>query len=174
MEFPRPPRGIKALPWRLPISMYRLGLGRIMGKHFLLLEHTGRKSGKLRRAVLEIVSSSPEKGLYTVVSGFGPGSDWYQNILYDPEVTIQVGNKRFQAIAKQLPPQQAGELMAMYAEEHPGNLKALSSLLGYEIEHTPKGIREFGSQIPVIQFLTADPAGRKEPNRANRAQIEGD
>ncbi len=160
MEFPKPPRGIKALPWRLPILIYRLGLGWVMGKHFLLLEHVGRRSGKLRRAVLEVISSSPEEGHYYVVSGFGPGSHWYQNILHNPQVTIQVGRQRFRATARQLPPSRAGELMSAYNLQHPGNLKALSSLLGYEIEYTPDGIREFGQQIPVIQFTT-DPAGQK-------------
>ncbi|MFL7812891.1 MAG: nitroreductase family deazaflavin-dependent oxidoreductase [Anaerolineales bacterium] len=157
MNFPQPPRGIKALPWRLPILIYRLGLGWMMGKGFLLLEHIGRKSGKLRRAVLEVVSSSPESGRYYVVSGFGPGSHWYQNVLHNPQVTIQVGRKRFRATAQQLPPEQAAKLMLTYSEEHPGNLKALSSLLGYEIELTPQGIQDFGREIPVIQFSVDSP-----------------
>jgi deazaflavin-dependent oxidoreductase (nitroreductase family) len=129
----------------------------MMGKHFLLLEHTGRISGKLRRAVLEVVSSSPESGLYYVVSGFGSRSDWYQNVLREPQVVIQVGRHRFRATAQQLPPQQAAKLMLSYSEEHPGNLKALSSLLGYEIEFTTQGVQEFGSQIPVIRFSVDSP-----------------
>lgn len=155
MNFPNPPRGIKALPWKLPILIYRLGLGWIFGERLLLLEHTGRKSGKLRRAVLEVISSTPEENRYYVVSGFGSGSNWYRNILQQPQVTIQLGRHRYHASAKQLPPQRASELVVKYGKEHPTSLKALSSLLGYEFEHTPEGFREFGRQIPVIQF-TAD------------------
>ena len=32
MKFPAPPRGLKAIPWRMPIWIYRLGLGGLMGK----------------------------------------------------------------------------------------------------------------------------------------------
>jgi len=155
MNFPAPPRGIKALPWKLPILVYRLGLGWIFGKRLLMLEHTGRKSGKLRRAVLEVVASTPEENRYYVVSGFGTGSNWYRNILQQSRVTIQLGRHRYRASAKQLPPRQASDLMVKYGKEHPASLKALSSLLGYQFEQTTEGIREFGRQIPVIQF-TAD------------------
>jgi len=80
MKFPNPPRGGKAIPWRLPILFYRLGLGSLMGKRFLLLNHIGRRSGQSRQAVLEIVQSFPSEGRYLVVSGFGRYSHWYQNI----------------------------------------------------------------------------------------------
>jgi hypothetical protein len=39
---------------RAPIALYRVGLGGLLGKRFLLLEHTGRKSGLTRRTALEI------------------------------------------------------------------------------------------------------------------------
>ncbi|MFV1949099.1 MAG: hypothetical protein ACC633_04095, partial [Anaerolineales bacterium] len=46
----------------------------------------------------------------------------------------------------------AGNVMVVYAEKFPGNLKTLSRILGYEIDHSPAGYRAFGEQIPVIQF----------------------
>lgn len=151
-SFPHPPRGIKALPWRFPILLFRLGLGRLLGNRFLLLNHVGRKTGKPRQAVLEIIHCSPELGKYTVVSGFGKRSDWYLNILQQPKVRIQVGKRTMPARARQLDPEEAGDLMVDYAKNNPGSLKALSKLMGYKIEHTPDGIRRFGKRIPVIQF----------------------
>ena len=59
MQFPTPPRGLKAIPWRMPIWIYRLGLGGLMGKKLLLLYHIGRKSGEQRQAVLELVHIKP-------------------------------------------------------------------------------------------------------------------
>jgi deazaflavin-dependent oxidoreductase (nitroreductase family) len=150
--FPDPPRGLKTIPWRLPILFYRLGLGCLLGRKFLLLTHTGRISGQPRQAVLEIIEAYPDQGRYLVVSGFGTRSDWYRNILSDSQVTIQVGSKQIKAFAKQLDPALAGEIMVDYAQKYPGNLKALSNLLGYKIEPTPAGYRSFGEQIPVIQF----------------------
>jgi len=152
MTFPDPPRGFSAIFWRMPIWLYRLGFGFLLGKKALLLTHIGRKSGQPRQAVLEIIQAHPSENRYMVVSGFGLGSQWYQNIKIEPKVTIQVGTKRINAIAEQLEKNLAGDVMVEYAEKFPSNLKTLSRILGYEIDHSPAGHRAFGEQIPVIQF----------------------
>ena len=162
MTFPNPPRGIKAIPWRLPIWIYRLGFGWLLGEKALLLTHIGRKSGQPRQAVLEIIQAYPSENRYIVVSGFGSGSHWYQNIKIEPRVIIQVGTEKINAIADQLEKKLAGDAMVAYAEKYPGNLKTLSRVLGYEIDHSPAGYRTFGEQIPVIQFSPdIDPYSRK-------------
>ena len=51
---PKPPRGLKRLFLRAPIWCYRLELGWIPGKRFLLLTHTGRKSGLEALLVLHL------------------------------------------------------------------------------------------------------------------------
>ncbi len=152
MQFPSPPRGIKAIPWRLPILLYRFGFGWLLGGRFLLLQHQGRKSGKTRFAVLEIIHSLPEEGCYFVVSGFGTRSDWYQNILQHNKVEIQVGRKRFSAEAAQLDPSEGAQILLTYAQRNPGSLQALSKLMGYDIEFSQEGILKFGHNIPVIRF----------------------
>ena len=156
MKFPAPPRGFKAIPWRLPIWIYRLGLGFLMGNRVLLLTHKGRITGEKRLAVLEIIHSNPELDQYFVVSGFGTRSHWYQNIKTSPEVTIQIGTKKISALANQLDPEKASQLILIYTQKHPKNLQILGSLLGYEIDHTPEGYLSFGREIPVIQFSPRD------------------
>ena len=155
MQFPSPPRGIKSIPWRLPILLYQAGLGWILGSRFLLLRHKGRKSGKVRAAVLEIIPSLPDAGSYFVVSGFGTRSDWYQNILQDSCVEIQVGRKRFPAQAIQLDSPDGAALFTAYAQKNPGSLQALSKIMGYETKISPQGIRDFGLKIPVIEFISS-------------------
>lgn len=152
MPFPSPPRGIKAIPWRLPIYLYRSGLGWMLGNRFLLLRHVGRKSGIIRYAVLEIIHSMPELGTYFVVSGFGTRSDWYQNVIQQSSVEIQVRRKRFRAKAQQLNPEDGAQILLAYAQRNPGSLKALSKFMGYEIDFSSQGIIDFGKQIPVIRF----------------------
>ena len=55
-QLPEPPRGWKAKLWRAPIWFYRIGLGGLFGKRFLLLNHIGRVSGQIRQAVVEVVN----------------------------------------------------------------------------------------------------------------------
>ena len=156
MKFPDPPRGLKAIPWRMPIWIYRLGLGGIMGKRFLHLTHIGKKSGLERETVLEIVKSNPAEGDYYVVSGFGTQSHWYQNIKANPEIKIQVGSNSVSATAEQLSPEEAGELMLEYAQNYTKAIKTLSNMIGYEIEHTTEGYLAFGRQIPVFCLSTRE------------------
>ena len=117
-SFPPPPRGIKAIPWRLPIWIYRLGLGGLLGKRFLLLNHKGRSSGKSRQSVLEIIRTETAPEAYYVVSGFGERSDWYQNITRNPKVEIQVGWDRFAAESERLESGEAGQVILDYTKNH--------------------------------------------------------
>jgi hypothetical protein len=57
-----PPRGLLRLALRLPIWLYRWRLGWLLGDRFLLLTHTGRKSGLPRQVVLEVVHHDEATG----------------------------------------------------------------------------------------------------------------
>ncbi len=154
MRFPDPPRGLKAIPWRMPILFYKLGLGWMLGSRFLLLTHTGRKSGEFRQTVLEIIHYSPEDHSYYVASGFGTRSHWYQNIKQDPRVTIQIGSNRMAADAQQLEPDEAGNIILAYAQKYTRSIRLLAKMLNYDIVHTAEGYRAFGREIPLIRLTT--------------------
>lgn len=151
-KIPDPPRGIKAIPWRLPIWLYRLKLGGLMGHRALLLTHTGRISGQPRTAMLEVVHYDPETNTHYVASGFGEKSQWYQNIMKTPAVTIQVGNKHIPATAKRLPVNEALKIFEIYETKHPNAIKNLSKLVGYEIGDSEEEMQAFRQSIPIIAF----------------------
>lgn len=71
--------------FQLPIWLRRLGLGALTGRLFLILTTRGRKSGLPRHTALEYHTF---KGRIYVMAAW-PKSDWYQNLLADPHVTIQ-------------------------------------------------------------------------------------
>jgi len=147
---PDPPRGWKRLLWRAPIWLYRLGLGGLMGNHFLLMTHTGRSSGLPRLAVLEIVDRDVENQIYYVVSGFGKKADWYRNILKNPDVTIQVGRKKIAAIAEQVPLETAVKIILDYAYRHPKAIKNLIQIMGYPLGDTDEDYQTFAQIVPVV------------------------
>jgi hypothetical protein len=41
--------------FKLPVLLYRLRLGWLLGKRFMQLTHVGRRSGKVRRTVLAVL-----------------------------------------------------------------------------------------------------------------------
>jgi hypothetical protein len=54
-SLPPRPRGLVRIAVRLPILLYWLGLGWLLGHRFLLLTHRGRVSGQVRHTVLEVI-----------------------------------------------------------------------------------------------------------------------
>jgi deazaflavin-dependent oxidoreductase (nitroreductase family) len=150
----KPPRGLARLAFRLPIGMYRLGLGGLFGTRFLLLTHTGRKSGRERKTVLEVVRYDKEKSVFIVAVGFGPQSDWYRNIRACPQVTVQCGRRRWAMTAEFLTPEQAGEELLDYGRRHPAALRELARFMGFRMGDSPAEIREVGRMIPMVAFHT--------------------
>ncbi|MCU0485368.1 MAG: nitroreductase family deazaflavin-dependent oxidoreductase [Anaerolineales bacterium] len=146
----KPPRGLARLGWRAPIWFYRLGLSGLLGERFLLLNHIGRKSGKLRQAVLEVVHYDHGTGTYVVASGFGEKADWYQNLLAHPNVMIQVKHKRMNVRAERLPQPQAVEILLEYNRLHPTALRSLAWILGYRTDGSTDDVRFFAGVIPIV------------------------
>ncbi|MFZ2098165.1 MAG: nitroreductase family deazaflavin-dependent oxidoreductase [Anaerolineales bacterium] len=155
----KPPRGLARLAFRLPIWFYRLGLGGLLGTRFLLLTHTGRKSGRNRHTVLEVVRFDNQGPKFTVAAGFGPGSDWYRNIGANPYVTLQCGHHQWKMVALFLSPEQAGEALLDYAKRHPTAMRELARFMGYRTDGSQEDIRLLGRYISMVTF---QPEGMKE------------
>ena len=152
VKIPEPPRGLKAIPWRLPIWLYRLKLGGVLGHRFLLLTHTGRVSGEPRQAVLEVIHYDEASNTHYVASGFGEKSQWYRNLMKTPQATIQIGSRQIPVTAERLSPEEAERILRIYREEHPKALKELSKLLGYPLDGTEENFVAFARALPVIAF----------------------
>jgi deazaflavin-dependent oxidoreductase (nitroreductase family) len=139
--------------FRAPNVLYRHGLGGIVPRRFLYLEHIGRKSGELRNTVLEVVDHDPVAATFHVAAGFGPDSHWYRNLQQDPEVTIQVGRRRMSAHAVLLSADESGLAMTAYAAAHPKAARRIMSVVGVETDGTDASYREVGrTRIPFVRF----------------------
>lgn len=147
---PSAPTGLRRLLWRLPLYLYRLGLGRLFGHRWMLLTHTGRVSGKPRQTVLEVVEHGADH--YIVASGFGTRADWYRNVRAHPEVTIETGGRRTTATAVMLPAAQGGDLMTRYAARRPRTARRLCRIMGFAIDGSAADYRAVGEHIPFIRF----------------------
>lgn len=121
------PVGGKRLLFRAPIWLYRARLGFLLGHRFLLLEHTGHKSGLLRQTVLEVVSDDPD-AVY-VAAASGTRAQWLANVRANPLVAVTLGSRRFSTKAEALTPDEAKVVMARYAEVHPKALQRLAAFM---------------------------------------------
>ena len=75
-----------------PLTLYRLGLGPLIGRMLLLLTTTGRKSGLQRVTPLQY---EIRDGDYYIGAALGLKSDWVLNLIADPRVQLRVKNQTF-------------------------------------------------------------------------------
>jgi deazaflavin-dependent oxidoreductase (nitroreductase family) len=104
---------------RAPITLFQAGLGFVFAGRLLMLEHRGRKSGQRRYVVLEVVAKE-SRASYLVASGFGRGSQWFQNIVAEPRCGVSVGTRRrVPAQATVLTREEADAVLAAYQRHNP-------------------------------------------------------
>ena len=134
---------------RAPIGLYRLRLGGLLGKRFLLLDHRGRKSGLPRRAVLEVVEID-DSATPIVVSGFGEESDWFRNVTANPQVAFTLGRRRVDATAQRLDHDDGVEVFDRYRTNHPRAAKAIGNKIGVSLV---EDLEAAADKLPLFRLV---------------------
>jgi deazaflavin-dependent oxidoreductase (nitroreductase family) len=153
MELRRP--GL-LLRWffRAPVILYRVGLGGLMFGQ-LLLTTVGRKSGRPRRAVVDVLNHDAATNTYYVVSAYGGGSNWYRNLEVNPAVRVQAGWRRFTACAVTLPPDEAEEVLLDFWRRHRLYARTMLRLVGLKAA-TEEEAREAAGELRVVAVRPED------------------
>ena len=142
--------------FRAPVYLYHWHLGFLLGHRFLLLTHTGHRSGLRRQTVLEVLEYREQSGEAVVMSGFGRESDWLRNITAKPVERIQIGSQSFAAEHRLLDEDEAIQVFDGYERRNwliaPIVRRVLSWLLGWTYQGTEDDRRRLVRQLPLIAF----------------------
>ena len=65
----------------------------------MVITHTGRKSGLKRRTPVNYAMLGGE---VFCTAGYGPGTDWYRNLLVNPKVEVWMPEGWFEGIAEDI------------------------------------------------------------------------
>ena len=93
--------------------------GMFEGVPLLLLHHTGAKSGTERVNPLAYLA---DDGRYVVIASRGGSPTnpaWYYNLKAHPDVSVEVGTQRFDAVASEATGEERERLFRAQAERHP-------------------------------------------------------
>ena len=104
--------------FKMPILQYKLGMGWMIGKYVLLLTTTGRKSGLPRQTPLEF-EYDKENDRYRIAAGWGGNTDWFKNLKANPKVHVQVGMRKFNAVAEIASDEKVAQFMMGVSKRHP-------------------------------------------------------
>ena len=156
MRQPAPPTGVLRSLLGLPVHLYHAHLGVLLGHRFLLLVHTGRKTGLHRETVLEVVRYDPVTRESVVVAGWGRRTGWLHNVEAELAHEVRTGRQRFAPAWRILPPDEAERLFADYERRNrliaPIIRAVLSRLLGWRYDGTPAARRRAVEQLALVAF----------------------
>jgi len=134
--------------FRAPIMLYRIGLGGLMPLQ-LLLTTVGRKSGRPRHAVVDVLRHDAATDTYYVVSAYGAHSDWYRNLQADPTVAVQARWRKFPARAAILPQEEAADMLLDFWRRHRLYARVTMRLVGVKAASEGE-VRTAAAQLRVV------------------------
>jgi deazaflavin-dependent oxidoreductase (nitroreductase family) len=146
------PAGALRLAFRLPIYLYRLNLGWLLGHRFLLLVHRGRRSGLLHETVLEVILYDPDTRESVVLSAWGEEADWYRNVEATPALEVRAGHHRYVPEQRFLTPEENRAVISDYARRHPLAFRVFARVFGYPLDGTESVRREVTRSLRLVAF----------------------
>jgi len=119
-----------------------------------MLTHIGRKTGRPRQVVLEVVRHDRDSNTFIVASGWGEQSNWFQNVQKTPQVVVQSGRHRCEAVAERLPLEVAAAALADYGRRHPTALYRLAKFMTGETfdGSSDTSYRRLAESVPLVAF----------------------
>jgi len=153
----RRPSGWLLLLYKLPVWLYRLRLGWLLGRPrlgfwFLMITHQGRNTGKTYHTVVEIVRHDWVANEYIVASGYGEASGWYRNLRATPALWIQIGNHRYTVEQRFLTPEQVYLEFVGYEARHPRAARTLPRHLGLPYDGSEAQRRAVTDALRMVAF----------------------
>lgn len=134
----------------LRVLLFRARLGFLFGRRSVVLEHKGRRTGRLRRTPLVAVGRSDDS--FVLCSNSGPDADWYRNVRAGPPIALWVGWGRYAVTQRFLAVSESATVLARYESAHPQAASRIKAKLGLEHDGTHTGRLRVAAQIPMVEM----------------------
>jgi deazaflavin-dependent oxidoreductase (nitroreductase family) len=164
----RRPGRLVLVVFRIPLPLYRVGLGWIFGHAFLLLVHRGRKSGRTYQTALKVLTTEPRSHEVIVFSAWGESSDWVRNIQAGPALEVRLGRERFVPAHRFLTEEEASSVVVAYRRRNPLRFRMLSWLLAWGDLRSDEAVRAFVRSRPFIALRPAEWLSGSAPRTPGR------
>jgi deazaflavin-dependent oxidoreductase (nitroreductase family) len=137
--------------FKLPVFLYRLRLGWLLGKRFMQITHIGRRSGKVRRTILAVLRFDDQTKEIYAVSAW-KGSDWYYNIQARPALQVESGFVRYVPVQRTLSPEEITRTFMEYRQEHPFFSRMVCRIPGWKWDSTYEEFLELAGTLRGVAF----------------------
>lgn len=120
---------------KMPLVLYRLGLGGLLGRRFMCLTHKGHRSGKVYRTVLAVLRYDEQTREIFAVSPWS-ASQWYRNIQATPALEVETAGVRYAPTQRSLAPEEIAALVIGYRQAYPVFSRVIARVPGWKIDST--------------------------------------
>lgn len=149
------PAGLSRQLVRLPIWMYRLGLGGLMSAaHTMVLTTWGRKSGLPRHTAIEYRIHGSK--IY-VVSAWGRRPHWYRNLIEQPVVRVCIGGQNFSARAQVVDDSgEALRVLYLFRKRAPIIYDPILAYLSNRQSVNSRTLPDVSDQFTIVRLVPSD------------------
>jgi deazaflavin-dependent oxidoreductase (nitroreductase family) len=144
-----------------PLYLYRHGWGWVLGHRVLQLTHRGRRTGRLRWTVLQVLRYDPKTGEAVVMSGSGPTTHWLRNIQANDQLEVSIGRTFFAGSYRLLGPEEAIAVLADYERRNIAMRPLVRAVLGRlgdgRFDGSYAARRRLVHQLPMVAFRPLTP-----------------
>lgn len=137
--------------FKLPLFLYRLGGGWLLGKRFMCLTHIGRRSGKVRKTVLAVLRYDSKTREIMTISAWS-GSDWYKNIQVAPALQVETGFIRYAPVQRTLSSEDIARLFVDYRRKHPFFSRVVCRIPGWKWDSSYEEFVELALTLRGVAF----------------------
>jgi deazaflavin-dependent oxidoreductase (nitroreductase family) len=114
----------------------------------LIMTTIGRRSGQPRLTPLQYEEVNE---VYYVASARGVQADWYRNLIANPKVDVQVGDKYFSIIAKLMTdPVEIADFLEIRLKRHPHFMAVMLRLEGLPRNYTRLDLEKFSNRLAIV------------------------
>ena len=146
------PNAFQKFFFKIPVWIHKMGFGgweRLVGAQWMLITTVGRKSGKPRDTMVDVMDYDKANDTYFVEVAYGSRADWYRNIQANPLFKARVGRRQFQARAATLANADAGEMMVQFFRRKPAYTRTVMAMVGMKFEGEEE-LRALGSKLTLL------------------------
>jgi deazaflavin-dependent oxidoreductase (nitroreductase family) len=151
----RQPGRLALAIFHLPLPLYRRGWGWLLGRTFLVLTHTGRKSGKIRETAAMVLGDDRATGEAVICSVWGENTDWIRNLRSHPALRVQIGRDSFAPEQRFLSEDERLAVAIEFRHRHPLRLRLLAAVFGWGDLRSDQAAREFVRTRPFVGLRPA-------------------
>ena len=115
----------------------------------MLIATTGRKTGKRREVMVDVMDYDQAVDTYYVEAAYGVRADWVKNIQSTPVFEAQVGRRKFRARATLLSNEGTADMLVQFYRRKPAYTRSVMAMVGMKFK-SEDDLRALSNKLTLL------------------------